>query len=318
MIRGNGGQNIFFDADDRHHFYLLLQAGVSCYGHRIHCFCCMSNHVHLVIQVADQSLSKVMQNLSFRYTRWINKRQGRTGHLFQGRFKAILIDADEYLLELVRYIHLNPLRAGLVKQVDKYPWSSHAAYAGKQELPWLTTDWVYGHFSRQRAACIRQYLCFISEGTGERYRKEFHEGGADGRILGEDTFTENILGQLDTQPMKPPSLDKIIDVVCTVCGVNKNGLSKPTRQRKLAQARGLIAWFVVDKKSETLTKVVQAFNRDLSTISFAVRRIEENKASCKILKRRMILINSLISQACPPFHAPLSRQGIRVGRGLQS
>ncbi len=154
VLRGNGGQDIFFSAEDRNHFFLLMQRGISRYGHRVHGFCCMTNHVHLLIQVADEPLSKIMQNLSFRYTRWINKHQKRMCHLFQGRFKAILIDADEHLLELIRYIHLNPVRAGLVKQVDDYVWSSHHAYMGKETLPWLTTDWVYGYFSHQRAACI--------------------------------------------------------------------------------------------------------------------------------------------------------------------
>jgi len=112
ILRGNGGQDIFFDDEDRYHLYLLLQHGVERYGHRIHGFCCMTNHIHLAIQVADEPLSGIMQNLSFRYTRWINKKQARTGHLFQGRYKSILVDADSYVLELVRYLHLNPVRAG--------------------------------------------------------------------------------------------------------------------------------------------------------------------------------------------------------------
>ncbi len=91
--------------------------------------------------------------------------------------------------------------------------------------------------------------------------------------MGEDKFTENILSQLDAQPIKPPSFSKIINVVCDVCGVNKDDLSKPSRQRKLSEARGIIAWFVVEKNAATLTKVAQAFNRDLSAMSFAVGRL---------------------------------------------
>jgi len=95
MLRGNAGQDIFLTDEDRYHFYLLMQEGVERFAHRIHAFCCMSNHIHLVIQVADISLSRIMQNLSFRHTQWMNKKQRRTGHLFQGRYKAILVDADE-------------------------------------------------------------------------------------------------------------------------------------------------------------------------------------------------------------------------------
>jgi putative transposase len=94
ILRGNSGQTIFFDDKDRTRFYLLLQEGVERFGHRIHAFCLMTNHIHLAIQIADISLSRILQNLCFRYTRWVNWRQGRTGHLFQGRYKAVLIDAD--------------------------------------------------------------------------------------------------------------------------------------------------------------------------------------------------------------------------------
>jgi REP element-mobilizing transposase RayT len=91
----------------------------------IHAFCLMRNHVHLVLQVGEISISRVLQNLSQRYTVWVNRQKGRTGHLFQGRYKAILIDADRYLLALVRYIHLNPIRAGIARVPEDYHWSSH-------------------------------------------------------------------------------------------------------------------------------------------------------------------------------------------------
>ena len=107
-LRGNAGQTIFFDNRDRIRFYLFLQEGIERFRHRIHAFCLMSNHLHLAIQVADIPLSRIIQNLSFRYTRWINWRRGQSGHLFRGRYKAVLVDADAYLLELTHYIHLNP------------------------------------------------------------------------------------------------------------------------------------------------------------------------------------------------------------------
>ena len=148
-LRGNAGQAIFFDNRDRTRFYLLLQEGIERFRHRIHAFCLMSNHVHLAIQVGDIPLSRIMQNLSFRYTRWINWRQNRSGHLFQGRYKAVLVDADAYLLELTRYIHLNPVRAGIVKEPEDSPWSSHRAYLGREVISWLTTDWVLSQFSKR-------------------------------------------------------------------------------------------------------------------------------------------------------------------------
>src|SRR4030067_2787237 len=126
-LRGNAGQAIFLDNRDRTRFYLLLQEGIERFRHRIHAFCLMSNHVHFAIQVGDIPLSRVIQNLSFRYTRWINWRQGRSGHIFQGRYKAVLVDADAYLLELTAYIHLNPVRARITDRAEKHRGRSHSA-----------------------------------------------------------------------------------------------------------------------------------------------------------------------------------------------
>ncbi len=100
-----------------------MAEGVGQFGHQIHGYCWMGNHIHLAVQVVEVPLSRIMQNLAFRYTRWVNKRQGRVGHLFQGRYKAILVEAQSYLLELVRYIHLNPVRARLVEEPAAYRWS---------------------------------------------------------------------------------------------------------------------------------------------------------------------------------------------------
>jgi putative transposase len=117
----------------------------------------MTNHVHIVMQTGDISLSKIMQNLSLRYTKWINFTQSRTGHVFRGRYKALLLDADAYLLELIRYVHLNPVRVGMVSSPAEYPWSGHSGYLGKEFLPWLTTDLVLSMFSSDLPKARRDY-----------------------------------------------------------------------------------------------------------------------------------------------------------------
>jgi REP element-mobilizing transposase RayT len=147
MVRGNGGQDIFFDESDRIRFCDLLEEGVKRFQVRIPALCLMSNHVHLVVQVDEIPLSRLIQNVSFRYTRYRNAKERRTGHLFQGRYKAIVIDVERYLLELVRYIHLNPVRAGIVGRPEEYRWSSHRAYLGKEDWPWLSTDWILSRYS---------------------------------------------------------------------------------------------------------------------------------------------------------------------------
>jgi len=195
MLRGNGGQPIFLIDDNRDAFDELIAEGVSCFGHRIHVCCWMGNHAHLALQVADTPLSKIMQNLAFRYTRFINRREKRIGHLFQGRFKALLVDADSYLLELVRYIHLNPARAKLVADPADCAWSGHLAYLGKSRKEWLTTDGVLSQFADSNGPARWRYAAFVRDSLHEGHREEFHRERAEGAIRGEDRFVENVVSR---------------------------------------------------------------------------------------------------------------------------
>jgi hypothetical protein len=131
-------------------------------------------HVHLVVQGGEVPLSLILQNLSFRYTRFINHRKKQTGHLFQGRYKALLLDIDTYLLELVRYIHNNPVRARMVKSPEEYPWSSHSAYLGDISVPWLTTDWVLAKFAVKKGKAVELYRQFVFKTMDEEHRNEFY------------------------------------------------------------------------------------------------------------------------------------------------
>ena len=112
--------------------------GIERYGHRIHAFCLMGNHIHLLVQVGHTPLSKIVHNLAFRYSQYINRRHDKIGHLFQGRFKSILIDENSYFLRLIRYIHMNPVRAKLLRDPEENQWSGHSAYVGSADIAWLT------------------------------------------------------------------------------------------------------------------------------------------------------------------------------------
>lgn len=273
MVRGNGGQKIFFDAGDRSYLYLLLQQGLERYGHRIHGFCCMPNHIHLVMQVHNKPLSQIMQNLSFRYTRWINTQQARSGHVFQGRYKAILVDADEYLLQLIRYIHLNPVRAGLVNNPVVYPWSSHRAYLGREELSWLSRDWVLSYFAKRATTARQRYAAFVQEGKGEGHRAEFHQGGEDGRVLADDQFLEQVLGmEHNRRPVVP--LPAIIACISTAYDVHIKDLRGPSRTRVLADARRTIGWLARHFGTVTIQEVANYFHRDASTFSRHIEKLE--------------------------------------------
>jgi len=255
MVRGNGGQDIFADDEDRCRFYLLLQEGVEKFGHRIHAFCLMKNHVHLAIQVGEKPLSRIMQNLCFRYTQWVNSRQKKVGHLFQGRYKAIVVDADAYLAELVRYIHLNPVRAKLVKDPGKYLWSGHRAYMGQQTLPWLTTEWVLTQFGRRTKTARSRYGEFVQFGRKEGHRQEFHGGTEGGRILGDDSFVERVYEKSEQCGEKSETLDEIIDRVGKEYGLTEEEMVARGRQRYPAKARGKIAYLVREVGGLSLTEL---------------------------------------------------------------
>jgi putative transposase len=275
MLRGNGGQDIFFDDSDRIRFYELLEEGVERFHVRIPAFCLMGNHLHLVVQVAEIPLSRLIQNVSFRYARYRNAKERRTGHLFQGRYKAIVIDAESYLVELVRYIHLNPVRVGIVAEPADYRWSSHRAYLGKESLPWLSTDWILSRFSRREESARRLYRNFIADGIGDGYRKEFHSGTREGRILGDDHFAEDALSRAGAKMKRTVSIEEIITHVCKRYGIEAAALTESGKKRGCSEARAMIALLVWHEDHLSLTELGTRLGRDLSSLSQAVNRLRK-------------------------------------------
>jgi len=291
IFRGNGGQPVFLTDEDRYRYYLLLQEGACRYGYRIHAFCLMTNHIHLAIQVGDIPLSRCMQNLSFRYTRWINWRAKKTGHLFQGRYKAVLVDGDSYLLELVRYIHLNPVRANMVETPEKYPWSGHRAYLGEETLPWLSTDWVLGQFGDSLDKARTGYRKFVQDGLQEEHRPEFHGGKEDPRLLGNDRFLDKCLSGYGCLPCRL-TIREIADKVCRSYGLSSDRLKDPSQQRIAAEARAVVGWLVRELGCGTLSDVGRLFNRDVGSISSAVRRLADRMQEVPELAERMRLLKT--------------------------
>ena len=295
IFRGNGGQDVFLTAADRYRFYLLLQEGTCRFGYRVHAFCLMDNHIHLALQVGDIPLSRGMQNLSFRYTRWINWRQKRTGHLFQGRYKAVLVDGDSYLLELVRYIHLNPVRAGIVTSPEDYPWSGHRAYLGREILPWLTTDWMLTQFGKSVAKAQSAYLVFVLDGLDEEHRPEFHGAGVDSRLLGDDNFMERCLIDTGGLPLRLTA-QQIVDKVCTAYHIDMAVLQSKSQQRSTAEARAVAGWLARESGCVTLSDVARLVNRDVGSISSAVRRLTDRIQHEPELANRVQLLITTINE----------------------
>lgn len=165
--RGNARQDIVADDHDRSQFLSLLAHVVDRYGWLCHAYCLMDNHYHLLIETPQPTLSLGMRQLNGRYTQAYNRRHERVGHLFQGRFAAILVEKEAHLLELCRYVVLNPVRAKLVSHPRYWAWSSYRATVGETTAPpFLTTDWILGHFGQRVGPAHEQYRTFVAEGRG--------------------------------------------------------------------------------------------------------------------------------------------------------
>ena len=273
ILRGNARQDIFCSDEDRCRFLFLVQEGIERYGHRVLSFCLMTNHVHLAIQVGQIPLSRIMQNLSFRYTRWINQCRNRSGHLFQGRYKAVLVDADSHQLELAAYLHLNPVRVGMMKSPEEYPWSSHRAYLGLEKIPWLSSDFVLGCFATESAQARQRFADFVRDRIPDGHREEFHgKGSADTRIFGVDRFVEDVLMQAEPLPERKPSLDGILHAVAKIYDLRLEDLTASGQSRRPSEARGLAAWAVLNLSDAPLKSLARSLGRDISTMSAAARR----------------------------------------------
>jgi len=187
--RGNAGTKIFLDDADRRRFLDTLATVVERFGWICHAYCLMTNHYHLLIETPQPNLSRGMQHLNGVYTQWFNRRHSRAGHLVQGRFKSIVVEKGSYLLELARYIVLNPVRVKVARSARDWPWSSYRATAGLADSPrFLTTDWLLAQFSENRAAAIRAYRDFVRRGKG----MEVWDGLTAGMLLGSDAFVRSL------------------------------------------------------------------------------------------------------------------------------
>ena len=186
--RGDRREAIFEDDADRQLFLQILAEVVNRFNWVCHAYCLMTNHFHLLIETPDANLSQGMRHLNGVYTQASNRRHQRTGHLFQGRFKGILVDKDSYLLELTRYVVLNPVRTGMVEGPEDWPWSSFCAMVGDVPAPvWLATEGLLAQFSKQRAAARRRFGQFVMDGLD---RDSIWSGLRQQIYLGDSGFVE--------------------------------------------------------------------------------------------------------------------------------
>ena len=174
--RGNEQDEIFKNDRDREKFLSYLDSATDRYGAVIHVYCLMKNHYHLLLETPRGNLSEIMRHINGAYTTYFNFKRDRAGHLLQGRYKAILIEADEYSEQLSRYIHLNPVRVKAVIKPQDYPWSSYPNYIGEKKAPeWLKMDFILGYFGKKVSLAQKNYRVFVEGMIGEKEKSPLKE-----------------------------------------------------------------------------------------------------------------------------------------------
>ena len=302
MSRGNERRGIVRDDVDRRQRIDGLRRTVEIYGWRLHAFVLMGNHDHLFVETPEANLSAGMQHYNGSYTGYFNRRHRRVGHLFGGRFKGHLIEDQGYFLEVSRYIHLNPVRAGLVERPELWPWGSCPGYVrAAKSLEWITYDRVLGEFGHAASRARRAYGRFLRVASDAPPPSPF-QGAVGGLLLGSSAFVERVRRMLDEKPDDPdvvewkqlrrrPPLDEIAATVAEHFQVDPTDWL-PGRRCNDA-ARAVAAYLARRRFGYAATEVAATLGyRDHSSTGRAVRRIENGtpklRAAAERLERRLL------------------------------
>lgn len=307
MVRGIDKTDIFRDDQDRSLFLERLGLNVSEGGSAVYAWTIMRNHVHVLFKSGKDGISSVMRKQLTWYAQCFNRRHRRTGHLFENRYKSILCDEDNYLLALVRYIHLNPVRAGIVKTVeelDRYPWSGHRTIIGKTTQPWMDVDSVLSQFGGSPRRAINEYRRFMREGFGQGAIKELTGGGLiksrggwsqvlamrrrgqteefDQRILGGGSFVSQILKEAEERHLRQlkhtrtgKSIRKIIEEECRKSGVNLLELRGGGKRHVVSRTRAAVAIRGREELGLSAAAIARQVGVSTSAITKGIERMEQ-------------------------------------------
>lgn len=289
MLRGNQGRPIFYSDDDRVQCCLLLQEVLERYGHRLHGYCLMTNHIHLAWQQGSAELSGAIQNFAFRYAQRINRYRKEVGHVFQGRFKSILVNKENYLTQLVRYIHLNPVRAGIVKRPEDYKWSGHNTYLGTDPVAWIESDYVLKKYSEDRETAVKRYNEYVYAEIGVNSVIDFKTGMRSG-IIGDDVFIKEVLDEKKSPSEKNGNLNitvtNLIEHACARYRVTEMEIASESRGRELAHIRAVIALIARDN-GLSIIEVAKKLNRDSGGLSRLLNKLHANMKHSSVLTQEI-------------------------------
>ena len=297
-------RKIFLDDDDRDNFLERLAGIVSDTNTLCFAWALIPNHVHLLLRTGNAPIANVMQRLLTGYAVSFNRRQKRSGHLFQNRYKSILCEQEPYLLELVRYIHLNPLRAGLVQdfnRLDKYPYCGHSAIMGKVKRPWQNVDDVIKRFAKTRRDAIRRYRDFVNKGIAAGRRPELMGGGlvrsaggrsaakllraklpsvkGDERILGSGDFVEQVLREAGENLERKYAIRAgtygfgwLVGRVAEALGIQPEDVLAPGRYKEAVRARSLLCYWGTRELGMTTVELAERLGLSQPSVSQSAKR----------------------------------------------
>ena len=293
--RGNERRAIFRDDEDRHDYLSRLAFYREKFGFRLLAYCLMTNHIHLAIRRGASALSRVMASLHSSYTQSFNRRHRRVGHLFQGRYKSFLVQEDRYLQALIRYIHQNPVRAGIVGKAADYPWSSDRFFRCEQPPSWLDVDDVLASFGPTRRSALRRYLALV-DGTTPADSEYEAIRAVDQVVKGDELFALTRFEQVGelTPPLRGLSEDRVIDAVSRVTGVPLEDLLGSTKRGAVSTARHLAAYVAFRAGGISRRRMARRFHLDDSSLARPLSRLESRlKSDTKLRERVEGLIQDL-------------------------
>ena len=299
ICRGNNRQVVFRDDHDRTRY--LEKLSLYCEEKEVEllAYCLLANHVHLVLETPKGNLSKMMQPFQTSYTVYFNKRHRRSGHVFEQRYKAFLVDKDNYLLAVSRYIHLNPVGAGIVQRPGEYRWSSYGAYGKGKETGAVKCQRVWEYFSGPRRRQVAGYREFV-EGELSTGRKLAALPVLKQAFIGDEQFAEQARRKAakasDLERTYP--LTKIVQAVCKVSGMPEEEIRRPGRSPAVKSAREMICYVVrrhSDVGLQELTRLLGV--KELSTVSHGVRRAERRLSAEPDFHRQLERVLKILSRS---------------------
>lgn len=265
--RGNAKQTIFIDDEDRGRFFDALSIVLDRFQWLCHAYCLMKNHYHLLIETPNSNLSRGMRELNGVYTQGFNQRHRRAGHLFQGRYKAIIVEKDNHLLSLCRYVVLNPVRIGLIKRPEQWKWSSYGATIGLVKKPsFLTDDWILSQFDARKGIAVEKYRRFVMEGIDKESPWEALRGQI---FYGTDEFIQQLSGLLDEKGniKEVPRLQRYV----ARPQLSELFKGKKVKGRK-AEDKAIYAAYV--RYGYTMKEIAEHLGVHYATVSRAIKRLD--------------------------------------------